>query len=296
MPTSLWFAAITAIFSLIAFATWRANRKRDTLESEDFATGGKVATFVLAPITLALIFMSCLTIVPANQVAVITVFGSWSGTATEGIHFVNPLSEVDTFPTRNQKSIRDQADGNDNCIPVKLDGGAGACVDATVLYTIDENHAEVLWRGWGSFAKLNTDLINRSTDDAAGQVYGGYTAENATSGRNRQAITDAISDRLRGKLDGSGVRLESVTLGDIHLPPDVQARINAILEQDAKTEIAKKREEAAKAEARANAALQQSLTPEALMKLCIDAAKEIKPQVFNCLGGSQNPPVILNSK
>jgi len=213
-----------------------------------------------------------------------------------GLHLVAPWAKVDTFPTRNQKSIRDLADGNFPCVPVKLNGGAGACVDATVLYTIDDRHAEQLWRGWGSFSKLNEDLINRSTDDAFGTVYGGYSAEQAATGSNREKITVSVTALLRDKLAAAGVELGSVTLGDIHLPPDVQDRINRVLEQESKTKVAEGQKAEAAAQAEAARARQVGLTPEALINACIDAAREIKPAYFDCglaAAAGNRPSIIL---
>lgn len=297
MPASFIVFLVVFLLAAIACGTWLIMGGGERAHPED-VRGAKIATIVLGIIAAGMLFLSSLTTVGANEVGIVTNFGRWSGTVDGGLHVVAPWSKVDTFPTRNQKSIRDQADGNYPCIPVKLNGGASACVDATILYTIDESHAETLWRGWGSFAKLNEDLINRSTDDAAGVVYGGYTAEQATSGSNRQKITDAVSSRLGAKLAESGIQLGSVTLGDIHLPKEVQDRINNILEADAQVIVAQKQKEKAAAEADAAKARQLSLTPEALIKECLDAAREIKPAYFNCgLGGQTGqPPVILQPR
>jgi regulator of protease activity HflC (stomatin/prohibitin superfamily) len=247
-----------------------------------------IAFAILGGVLLPVI--SAITIVPANQVGIVTNFGSWSGTRTSGMSFTAPWSTLDTFPTRNQKSIRDAGPvGEADCIRVKLKGGASACVDATVLYTIDETHAETLWRGWGSFTKLNIDLIDRSTDDAAGTVYGGYSADEASSGDNRAKITDGIAGELRKRLEPQGVRLESITLGDIHLPPDVQDRINALLTAEANLQVAKLGKEKAAAEGAAAKELQGSLTREALVIECLKTAREVRPQIMpDCGLGSVN--------
>lgn len=245
-----------------------------------------------------LLLMSSLTIVPANNVGVVTNFGTWGGTAHSGINWVAPWSSIDTFPTRNQKSIRDiGTEGEAYCVQTKFAGSASACLDLTVLYTIDEDRAEVLWRGWGNFSKLNKDLIERATDDAVSSVLGFYQAEEYTT--KRQEIVEKVNTALRNLLAPQGVKLESVTLGTAHLPKEVQDRINSILAADAKVEVAKREEAAATAEAKANQARQQSLTPEALVKACLDAAKEIKPQYFDCGLGSptgNKPSVILGNR
>lgn len=282
---------------LIGAATAYFARKHPEHGNNDFVNGVVAGGNLVSSLGfLGFLFwmvISSLTIVPANHVGVVTTFGSWSGTRAEGLSLVQPWSTVDTFGTRNQKSQRDKAQGGDDCVSVKLKGGASACVNMTVLYTIDADNAEKLWRGWGGFEKLNADLINRSTDDAAGEVYGDYTAETASSGDSRAPITKEITNRLEAKLKAQGVTLNSVTLGDIFLPQDVQDRINGILAADARLVVAQKEKQKAEAEAAANAVRRE--TPESLYLKCLEAAREIKPQVFNCGGGGQ-VPVIVGTK
>lgn len=295
------FFCIVFVLAAIAAAVWVASKhpekKKNRYGEELYADVDtkKVAGFIalgLGILSAILLVFSSVAYVPANHVGVVTQFGTWGGTAHSGISWTAPWSSVDTFPTRNQKSIRDQADGNGPCVSVKLQGNASACVDLTVLYTIDENNAEKLWRGWGSFSKLNSDLIDRSTDDATNQVMSGYKAEDLPTNRNE--ITANIQAALSQKITPQGVHLESVTLGDTHLPKEVQDRINSILEADAKVQVAKKGEEQAKAEALSAQARQSSLTSEALIKACLDAAREIKPQYFDCgLGGTANKPSVI---
>lgn len=304
MPGSFVTFLVLTGLALIALAIGRGAARaarrvppaqRVSGDIKALAGAARIAVYVFAGLAVLLGLLSSITIVPANQVGIQTSFGAWKGTLDSGPHVVAPWSEVDTFTTRNQKSIRDEAEGNADCIRVKLAGGASACVDATVLYTIDERQAETLWKGWGSFTRLNDDLVNRSTDEAAGQVYGTYAAEDAVSGENRQKITDAVTKLLHDKLKPWGVELGSVTLGDIHLPNDVQDRINRVLASAADTKIANQKEQTAAAEARANAALQQSLTPEALVKLCLEVSRDAKPAVINCwpTGGTGSATVLV---
>lgn len=298
MPGLFIVFIIATVLALIALGVTQAagriaraaDRTSDRQQAAAAAWLARMAIYGFAGLALLCGAVSSVTMVPANQVGIVTNFGAWHGTLEPGLSLTTPWSTVDTFTTRNQKSIRDNADGNYDCIRVKLAGGASACVDATVLYTIDSSRAENLWKGWGSFARLNEDLVNRSTDEAAGQVYGTHQAEDAVAGENRQKITEAITKLLEQKLKPWGVELGSVTLGDIHLPTDVQDRINRVLAATADTKIATQREQTAAAEGRANAALQQSLTPEALVKLCLEVARDAKPAVLNCWPATGSAP------
>jgi len=166
---------------------------------------------------------------------------------------------------------------------VSFSGGSQGCADMTTLYTIDENNAKRLWDQWKDFSRLNIDLVDRQTDDAANTVYTQYTPLEARTTK-RAELSKKLNDELRSRLDSAGVRLESVTLGDLHLPENTQNQLNDLESADNKLSIANKGEEQAKSEARAAAARLQSLTPQELMKLCFDAAKEIKPTIFDCAG------------
>src|SRR5436190_6654634 len=252
----------------------------------------KIIGWIITGIAGVLLLLSSLTIVPANHVGVVTQFGAWEGTLDSGISWVAPWSTVDTFTTRNNRSIRDLADGNDPCVTIKAKGNASGCMDATVLYTIDKSNAEKLWRGWGSFERLNSDLVNRSTDNLINLVTSQYAPSDFPS--VRAEMTDKISTEIAKELNPQGVHLESITLGDVHWPENVQNNINSILNADAQVQVAQKNEAAAAAQAKANQARQQSLTPEALVQACLEAAREIKPQYFDCgLGGAQNKPSII---
>jgi regulator of protease activity HflC (stomatin/prohibitin superfamily) len=296
MPASFVIFLVVFFCAVGMTTVWLWTRQAENNDegvSEGFLLTVKIGTVVFTVLAVVMLAVSSLASVAANEVGIVTNFGRWVGTVDSGLHVVAPWSNVDTFPTRNQKSIRDAGNsGEADCVSVKLKGNASACVDLTVLYTIDSSRAEVLWRGWGSFAKLNTDLIERATDDAVNEVLSAYPAEELAA--NRSVITEAVNTALDKRLTPQGVRLESVTLGDPHLPREVQDRINSILEADARVKVAQRAEEQAAAEARAARARQVSLTPEALIKECLDAAREIKPAVLNCgLGAPAQTPVIV---
>lgn len=293
----LVLAAIAAGIWIIAkpaeekTVTDRWGEKR-TVSTESIKVPAGIAALVLGLLAGIFLVFSSLTIVPANHVGVVTNFGSWSGTVDSGAHWVKPWSKIDTFTTRNNKSIRDQAEGNGPCVTIKAKGNASGCMDLTVLYTIDKNNAEVLWRGWGSFDRLNSDLVDRATDNSANLVTSNYAPSDFPA--VRAEMTQKMHDELSREIGVQGVHLESITLGDVHWPDNVQKNINDILAADAQVQVAQRNQQSAEAEARANAARQQSLTPEALIKACLDAAKEIKPQYFDCgLGNVQNKPSVI---
>lgn len=286
-----WFASSQAVRLKEAGETY------DARAASDASRVAHIAMMVLAGIALVLGLSSMITVVPANEVGVVTNLGAWGGTRTSGPSLTPPWSTVDTFGTRNQKSIRDQAEGNGTCVNVKFKGGDTGCADLTVLYTIDEQNAEKLWRGWKDFSKLNGDLIERQTDDATISVYSGYTPLEA-SGAKRNELSEHVYAELDKRLRPEGVSLNSITLGEVHLPEKTQNNLNDLIAADTRLQIAIKGEEQAKAESRTAAARQQSLTPEALILECLNAAREIKPQVMpTCgLGAKTDAGVLVGVK
>lgn len=284
MPWYFWIFVVIALIAVtcavLAGVTKRAT-DYDDIGRQHFAG----AAVVFGVIALLLGFVSSLTFVPANEVGVVTNFGAWSGTRTSGISFTAPWSKVDTFGTRNQKSIRDRAEteGSANCVDVKMSGGSTGCQDLTVLYTIDEANAEKLWRGWKDFSKLNVDLVQRQTDDAVLAVYPNYTPLDA-QGPKRNEITEKVTTELRKRLEPQGVRLESITLGTLNLPENTQKSLNDLIEKDTRLQIALKDEQQAKAEAAANQARQVGLTPEGLVLKCLETVREAKPAVMPSCG------------
>jgi len=315
MPFILYIAIVCLTVGAIAGALVPVAAKSDDPDAPSIgrfcrrvAASGLVLGAVVLPV------MSAVTVVPANSVGVATNFGRWSGTLSSGWHITLPWTRVDTFPTRIQKSDRDRGDkGEYDCVPVKFRSGATGCVDLTVLYRIDAVNAETLWRGWGSFERLNTDLVNRSTDDAAGYTFGQQPPFDAVDGSKRQVITDDLTSRLRRALDEKGIDLDSVTLGAVYLSTEAQTQVNDLLNKDTAiraaekdTELRQKQKDAeiaaankdlelANAERAAAQARQVGLTPEALTRECLAVVREVKPQVMPDCGlgsaGSVTPLV-----
>lgn len=284
-----WYFIITVILGILAtIAGFLIPKMSDDTGYRDSTSPRTITRRVaigLAGVTTALTLLSCVTITPANEVNIITNFGAWSGTRSSGISLTMPWSEADAFGTRNQRSIRDRADtpGSDNCVDVKLDGGSTGCQDLTVLYTIEEDNARKLWEGWKDFGKLNEDLIKRQTDDSVLAVFPTYKPLEA-QGSKRDEITTKTTDQLRPRLASQGIRLESITLGTLHLPQETQNTLNALVDKDNKLQLAQKDLDQAKAEAQAQQQRQTGITPEGLVLKCLEAAREIKPQVMPSCG------------
>lgn len=242
-------------------------------------------------------FFSSFTAVDANTVGIVTAYGQPVGTIDSGPHMLAPWDSVDPFTTRVQVTDRKAGPEGDtptaDCVQVNLKGGAQACADMTLRYVINSSDAVDLWKRYGDFDTVRDKLLRSATDNAAKIVYGQYAPQDAISGDALPAITKAMTDELGKQLQDSGLTLVAVAPGQLHLQQDVQNRINDILNAQTATTVAEQNLAKNKAEAAANAALSGSLTDQILVQECLDAAKTIKPAVFNCFpGGSSGTPLV----
>lgn len=291
-----WFI-VTMILAVIGIAgVITAIAKRDDRDIRVPATGVAVIALVLAGIAG---FSSSFTQVDANTIGIVTSFGQPVGTIGSGPHLLAPWDQVDTFSTRIQTSVRtaSSTEGDQHtkdCVQVALKGGSAACPDVTVRYAIAEKDAQDLWKRFGSFDAVRDQLVRSATNDSARFVFGQYEPQQAISGETLRTITADFTKDITARLASAGVRVDSVSVGALNLDPQVQDRINRVLAAQADTQVAQQLVEKNKAQAAANAALAASLTEPVLCQEYIDAAKEIKPTVFNGCGSNSGTPVIVN--
>lgn len=287
-------SGILTILAVVAFLVARtfapaAERARDDIPRAVPVGAGIVLLLLAAVIT----FFSSFTTVDANNVGIVTAFGKPVGTVQSGAHMLAPWDSVESFTTRIQVTQRlaDAAKGDQggqDCVQVNLADAAKACADMTVRYQINADDAVDLWKRYGSFDTVRDTFLRSATDNAAKIVYGQYQPQDAVSGKALPEITTKMSAELTKQLRDSGLTLVAVAPGQVHLDPSVQNRLNDILNAQTQTTIAQQNKARNEAQSQANSALTNSLTEPVLVQECIEAAKEIKPQYFNCWPGSGN--------
>lgn len=287
-------SGILTILAVVAFLLARtftpaAERGRDDIPRAVPVGAGIVLLVIAAVIT----FFSSFTTVDANNVGIVTAFGKPVGTVQSGAHMLAPWDSVESFTTRIQVTQRlaDANKGDQNgqdCVQVNLADAAKACADMTVRYQINADDAVDLWKRYGSFDTVRDTFLRSATDNAAKIVYGQYQPQDAVSGKALPEITTKMSAELTKQLRDSGLTLVAVAPGQVHLDPSVQNRLNDILNAQTQTTIAQQNKARNEAQSQANSALTNSLTEPVLVQECIEAAKEIKPQYFNCWPGSGN--------
>lgn len=286
---------LAIVLALVAAAAVLVRRR---VRDDDEIRAGALVVAVIGILGFVIAgFFSSFTTVDANTVGIVTAYGQPVGTVGSGAHMLAPWDSVDPFTTRVQVTDRKAGPEGDtptaDCVQVNLKGGAQACADMTLRYVINSGDAVDLWRRYGDFDTVRDKLLRSATDNAAKIVYGQYTPQDAISGDALPAITKAMTNELADQLKDSGLTLVAVAPGQLHLQQDVQNRINDILNAQTATTVAQQNLAKNQAEAQANQALTGSLSEPILIQQCIDAAKEIKPAVFNCFpGGSSGTPLV----
>lgn len=253
---------------------------------------------VLLVFGLLILFFDSYVIPSKNSVAVITEFNQPVGEPAESWTWVAPWAETSEFSTLVQVTDRKAgADGDmkdADCVKVNLLGGASACADMTLRYVVDKKDATDLWRRYGSFEEARNKLLRSATESAAKTVYGTYEPQQVISGQLAQEIADKMTATLSAQLHNSGLTLQAVVPGQVHLAPEVQNRLNDILNAQTATKVAEQELARNTARAAANGALVQSLTPLGELDKCLDVAKEIKVPGFTCSGAA--PGLLLGGK
>lgn len=243
-------------------------------------------------------FFSSFTTVDANTVGIETQFGQFTNTLEPGGHFLAPWATVTQIDTKVQSTDRKAGPDGDvpgaDCVQVNLKGGAQACADLTIRYSVSHDDAQGLWSQYGSFDDARNKLLRSATDQAAKVVYGEFTPQEAVSGDASAGIASKLTDALRGQLAKSGLNLQAVAPGQLHLSKESQTRFDDLLNAQTATLVAQQNLAKNQAQAAANAALAASLTDPILTQECFDAAREIKPTVFGCFPGGSGTPVIVN--
>lgn len=252
------------------------------------AAGG---SFVL----LAVIFgLFSFTTVDARAVGIQTAFGKYQDTLNSGLHFTAPWSSVEQFSTQIQDL--------DLEVPVSFEGGSSGTAVLTVLWAIDAEDAEQLWKDWKTFDRVRDRLVAPATRTVTAAEFSKFAPNEARDGGNRVNIQDAVLAALDDSI-GAGVNVRSIQLTDVQLGEKAQAAVDRIVTANADTSRAEEEQNRARIEAETAKIRQESQTPEALTRYCLelvnswDVAKNGNlPATFNCaLGAAGQTPVIIGN-
>lgn len=282
-------AVILVILFLIALAVGLFGPKgseapdRYTPGTPDARTPGKIAAGFLAFVLIIITLLFSATTVSPRAVGIETAFGRYVATLDNGFHWTAPWSGVEEFSTLAQPlNVQEQGvsfagttvtDPVTKVESVSGSGGSGN-FDGTILWSIDPTGkgAEKLWEKYKTYDNVRDNLVEKAFREAGRVQIGAYSPVEAKDGSNLRPINEAIKGDLVSALADKGILIDTVSVTSIRLDDSAQQSLNRIVEANANTERAKAEKERATIDAETAAIRQNSgsLTPEALVRLCLD--------------------------
>jgi len=298
----LFIVGLVAIFFGFKFAS--ANFPQNKLEKPLKFGGLGLVVFGIAS--------TCFVSIEPGETGVMVLFGKVQpGTISSGLHFINPLMEVQRFDIRTQNytmsSVHDEGDKQgDDAIRVLTSDGLEVIIDLTVLYKVREDQAPRILQEVGvNYQEVIIRPITRTKirDNAVG-----YDAISLYSSR-RDEFQAKIFNEIQKILTTRGMELEQLLVRNITLPNSVkqaiESKINAEQEsQKMQYVLTKEKQEAdrKRVEAQGIADYQKiistNLTQNQLQYEMIKAQKELATSPNTkvvIMGGGKDVPFILNN-
>lgn len=268
-----------------------------TVQREDRGIAIGAAAFCGAVFAAVWIFTSIVSI-PARTVGIVTSFGKPVGTLTPGMHWTAPWQSVTEFPTSNQVLDLDATNDGPN-VAVKFAGGGSGWANVNITWQVESDERAVkLWENWREFERVTQNVVNPRGQSAVVETFGAYAPEEAVDGTKLQDLNREIKDTLQHKLGASGITVVSVDIKRVDLSKEIQERVDRQVQAAADVRRARIEQDKARIENETNKIRQQSLTPEALVRYCMDVANNWDvtknghlPANWNCLGGEELPLV-----
>ena len=274
-----------------------------TEEDKGFAIGSFAIGIILS---IALIFFSCATRVPAGHTGVVTTFGQVEDyTLDSGLHFTKPWQKVIKMDNRIQKQT------------INLSCFSSDIQEVTMVYTINyqinKENAQNIYKTIGTdyYNTVIVPCITESTKIVAAK----YSAEDLIS--ERTSLADAIEIELAEKLTVYDIELVSTSIEDMDFSDAFTDAVEAkqVAQQNklrAETEAEKAKIEAeaaaevkrieaqaaadaklieAEAEAEANRKIAASLNDDVLTNKLIETWNGEMPMVTGSDGNLINIPI-----
>ncbi|KQB83237.1 SPFH domain-containing protein [Corynebacterium oculi] len=253
-------------------------------------TGG----FIVAAAVVILV-LSSVTVVQPRTVGIKTAFGKPTGSLGNGLHIKAPWESVTKLDGAKQNDIyRDGGENTLGSIEVRLGNDAKATVDASLQWQLKVDRAEELFMDYRTFEGIQSNLVDRNFRAALNEVMSGYdplSQESIDADKDTLAVlSQQTLEKMRTKVSGQ-IEVHSVTIPIINFDEATQARIDELQSEIARTRIAEQKKATNEAEARANQALEGSLTPEVLTSKCLDIVADNGQSPLGCFPTDVQPVV-----
>lgn len=300
MPGTFIFAIIFAVVTGTALLAARVLKEPAKRDSE--LAGTRAGVFVLAGIfgalTVILTLLSSWNPVPTQDIGIVTSFGQPTGHLSAGAHFTAPWDQVTDMDEAVQVT--------DTVMTVKIAGQQIAKAPVAIRWQISAAASDDIFRNYkNSTSGVENGLLLPELNSAMNTVYDGYDpiaplATGAAPGSPSNPTTAQLAAQVQSLLaskTGGDVKVITLVVQPLQYDATVQARINSVLAQTAKTDVAKQSELTAQAQAKANQIAEAALTtnPLVLVQQCMNAIADGQlspPAGFSCWPGQGSGVVI----
>jgi regulator of protease activity HflC (stomatin/prohibitin superfamily) len=317
-----WFI-LAIIFALITIGAIVALPAKGHTYKDDYGStktiGKSMKPLAVFPLLLALLFLflSMFTTVGTKSVGVPTTFNKITGETLEpGPHIKAPWTKV----TDIDGSVQPEEYAGDSCISVKIADGGTGCVWVAYRWRINPDNADVVFADYRNSeedinAAVRSALVSTNMKASINEAFSDFDPLGGTKitsemtvdelaelevnvNPDYEAYNQEILEAFNSKIADVGGQVEviSVTVSYFQLPEGTQKRIDAFNAAVQETKIAIQDIATKKAQADANAQLENSVdNPNVLVSKCLDslaAGDFTAPAGFNCWPGAGSGVVI----
>ena len=274
---TLVFGFILLAVGLIVRATGKSIRSGGTKAAGTTVTLVSVLLLVLGGFTLA---SSGIKVIEAGTVGVQHAFGKVAPLPLmPGVRFVAPWSEVERFSTREEQFPDQFAEAE--VMPALSSEQMGMTVDVALRWQIDPIEAPRIFAEIGGQEQIRSVVLNA--------IRNGVRDGMARFSINDIARRAEVADVMRGEVDsalvtqprggGPQFRIATVTaffLRNLQPPEQVVNAINGKIAQEQQIETERHRVEVARLQSEQQRLLNQTLTPEALLKQYLEVLHDMR--------------------
>ncbi len=251
------------------------------------SSGSKVAGTIVSLVSVGLIALGAVTlisssvkVIDAGTVGVQHAFGTVSpAPLLPGVRFVPPWSEVERYSTREEQFP--PAQGDAEIMAALSSEQMGMQVDAAVRWQIDPMQAPKIFTEIGAEEQIRAVVLNA--------IRNGVRDGMSQFSINQIAQRSKIADVMKAEVDsalvttpragGEPFRIAAITaffLRNLQPPEQVVNAINGKIAQEQQIETERHRVEVARLQSEQQRLLNQTLTPEALMKQYLEVLHDMR--------------------
>jgi regulator of protease activity HflC (stomatin/prohibitin superfamily) len=302
LPALFVFAIVFALLALIGFTIGFFLRKVDDPDAKAVSIWSFVIAGVFLFATVLSVVFSSFNQVGTYDEGVTTSFGKVVSYVGPGANWIPPWDNLTTMDESVQTT-------NDT-LTVRVAGQQTAQATVKLRWQLVPSATDTLFRLYkGSTANVATALVTPELNVAMNSVYDGYDpilplSTGAAAGTPDNPSTAQLSTEVENALIakiGTQVKIDTLVVQPLAYDQTVENRINSVLAQTAKTDVAKQAEITAQAQAAANDTIEASLAknPLVIANNCVNGL--IDGQItnepgFSCWPGSGSGVVIPAGK